>query len=107
MAVIKMIPEPIVNTRITRLAFLSRFTDDEAVAIDLASIDNPAGTSDERIGQASIRRYMSKINAASFVDVAREDTIIGVNVLETMGLIGAGRADEILSTEITSEETPL
>jgi len=95
------------ETKLTRLAFLDRFTDAEAVAIDLASIDNPTGTSEERIGQASIRRYMSKIDAATFVDVAREDTIAGVNVLETMGLIGTGRADEILSTEITSEEAPL
>jgi len=105
MAVVKI--QQAQETKLTILAFLDRFTDDEAVAIDLASIDNPTGTEAERIGQASIRRYMNKINAATFVDVSREDTIAGVNVLETMGLIGVGRADEILSTEITSEEAPL
>ena len=95
------------ETKLTRLAFLNRFTDAEAVVIDLASIDNPAGTNPERVGQASIRRYMQKINAATFVDIARDDTIAGVNALESLGLIAVGRAVEILSTVISSEEAPL
>lgn len=104
MAVIKV--QQAQETKLTRLAFLNRFTDAEAVVIDLASIDDPTGTQQERTGQASIRRYLNKINAATFVDVARDDTIAGVNALESLGLLASGRADEILSTTIDSDERP-
>jgi hypothetical protein len=83
--------------RITRLAFLNRFTDAEAIALDLASIG-------ATIEAASIRRYMQKVNAATFIDLARDDTITGVRQLETVGLIGAGRADHILLDPITELE---
>ena len=85
------------DRKITRLAFLNRFTDAEAIALDLASI----GTT---IEAASIRRYMQKVNAATFIDLSRDDTIAGVRQLETVGLIGAGRADQILEAPITELE---
>lgn len=92
------------STKITRLAFLSRFTDSEAIAIDLASIDNPSGTTQERANSAAIRRYLAKINAATFVDVTRQDTVDGVNALAAMGFITAQRAQEVLSDVISSNE---
>ncbi len=82
---------------ITRLAFLNRFTDEEAVAIDLASI----GTTVEA---AYMRRYMSKVNAATFIDLDRPDTRAGVMALEQNGLLDPGRALEILDAPITTEE---
>lgn len=85
------------DMKITRLAFLNRFTDAEAVAIDLASI----GATPEA---ALIRRFMSKVNAASYIDLAREDTISGVNAMEQAGLIGAGRASIILGPPINEIE---
>ena len=93
--------EPYVSEtrKITRLAFLNRFTDAEAVAIDLASI----GTT---VQAASIRRYLSKVNAASFIDLARQDTRDGVATLETLGLIAAGRATVILDAPISTTEQP-
>lgn len=90
-------PEPPVERKVTRLAFLNRFTDAEAIALDLASI----GTT---IEAASIRRYMQKVNAATFIDLTRDDTITGVRQLETVGLIGTGRADQILLDPITEIE---
>ena len=90
-------PTPAQPKKITQLAFISRFTDAEAIALDLASI----GTT---IEAASIRRYMQKVNAATFIDLARDDTIAGVRQLETVGLIGAGRADHILLDPITELE---
>ncbi len=86
-----------VERKVTRLAFLNRFTDAEAIALDLASI----GTT---IEAASIRRYMQKVNAATFIDLTRDDTITGVRQLETVGLIGAGRADQILLDPVTELE---
>ena len=94
-------PEPEPNQpspkKITQLAFISRFTDAEAIALDLASIG-------ATVEAASIRRYMQKVNAATFIDLGRADTIAGVNQLETVGLIGPGRAEVILTAPITELE---
>lgn len=82
---------------ITRLAFLTRFTDAEAIAIDLASQGaTPAA--------AAMRRYQSKINAATYVDLDRADTRAGVQALELTGLIGEDRAVVILDAEIQDAE---
>lgn len=84
---------------VTRLAFLSRFTDAEAVSIDLASIGST-------VPAASMRRYMSKVNAATFIDLDRPDTRAGVQALEAGGVLAAGRALEILDAPIQPEERP-
>ena len=87
------------NAIITRLAFLSRFTDAEAVALDLASIG-------ATVEAATLRRYMAKVNAATFIDLSREDTRAGVLALETMGILAEGRALEILDSPVQSHEVP-
>lgn len=84
---------------ITRLAMLNRITDQEAVAIDLASI----GSTQQA---ASIRRFMSKVNAAQFVDLNDPDTINGVQFLVSQGLLTAERGDEILTNPIRPKERP-
>lgn len=92
------VAEPVVVPRhITRLAFLSRFTDAEAVAIDLASIGATAPA-------ASMRRYTTKVNASTFIDLGRADTRAGVMALESAGLLAAGRALVILDAPITDQE---
>lgn len=93
-------PEPIAEPRhITRLAFLNRFTDAEAIAIDLASIG-------ATVQAAGMRRYLSKVNAATFIDLAMPDTRAGVQALEAGGVLAAGRATEILDGAILDEERP-
>lgn len=93
-------PEPTTEPRhITRLAFLNRFTDAEAISIDLASIGATAQ-------EAGLRRYMNKVNAATFIDLARPDTRAGVQALEAGGVLAAGRAAEILDIDILDEERP-
>lgn len=88
------------ETKITRLAFLSRFTDTEAITLDLASIG-------ATVEAASIRRYLSKVNAATFIDLSRADTRGGITALEAMGIIGEGRAIEILDSPIQPHEIPV
>ena len=84
---------------ITKLAFMNRFTDGEAVAIDMASrLDT--------VQAAQLRRFLAKVDAATFIDLAREETIIGVRALEQIGLIGQGRAEAILSAPIQYTEIP-
>lgn len=92
-------PTPVVNSKITQLAFLSRFTDAEAIDIDLASI----GATQQA---AAMRRYLNKVNAAKFIDLNRADTRAGVQAIEAAGLIGPGRALEILDNPVQPSEIP-
>lgn len=92
-------PPAALGTQITRLAFLSRFTDAEAVALDLASIG-------ATVPAAALRRYMAKVNAANFIDLSREDTRAGVQALEAMGVLTEGRASEILDAPVMATEVP-
>lgn len=82
---------------ITQLAFLNRFTDEEAISIDLASIG-------ATVEAATIRRYMSKISAASFIDLKSPNISQGVAAMETVNLIDAGRASEIVDTPARADE---
>lgn len=95
----KVVQLPPTPRHITRLAFLTRFTDEEAVAIDLSSI----GTT---IEAAMMRRYLSKVEAASFIDLEREDTRLGVLSLESAGILAEGRALEILDNPVEPHEVP-
>lgn len=83
--------------RVTRLAFLSRFTDDEAIGIDLAS-------QGYTVPAASVRRYLSKVNAAEFIDLTDTATRTGVYALEVANLLAKGRAAEILDAPVTEAE---
>lgn len=85
------------STSITKLAFLNRFTDVEAIAIDLAGQGNTQEA-------ALLRRVQKKMDAVSCIDLSDPDTIYGVTLLENVGLIGADRAQEILSTNISTKE---
>lgn len=89
-------PAPAPPVRITRLAFLSRFTDDEAIAFDLASMG-------ATVQAASMRRYMKKVDAAEYIDLSREDTRAGVLALVGT-LLTAERAAAILDTPPAAHE---
>lgn len=91
------IPQPEMPKYLSQLAFISRFTDTEAVAIDLASIG-------ATVPAATVRRYLQKVNAAEFIDLSREDTRSSVQALEAAGLLGAGRALIILDTPLADQE---
>jgi hypothetical protein len=84
---------------VSRKAFLSRFTDAEAIDIDLASI----GPTREA---ATVRRYLSKVNAAQHIDLADNETRTGVQALEASGLLQPGRALAILDAPIEPKELP-
>ena len=53
---------------------------------------------------ATLRRFMQKVYNATYIDVGLQETIAGVTALETMGIIDAGRAAQILSTTIAEGE---
>ena len=84
---------------VSRKAFLSRFTDAEAIDIDMASM----GATREA---AAVRRYLSKVNAAQHIDLADDETRTGVQGLEAAGLLQPGRALVILDAPIQPKELP-
>ena len=94
-------PQPPVPTErnVSRKAFLSRFTDAEAIDIDMASM----GATREA---ATVRRYLSKVNAAQHIDLADDETRTGVQALEAAGLLQPGRALAILDAPIEPKELP-
>lgn len=98
--------QPVVASRITRLAFRNRFTPTEKAVIELAALDNPSATQPARMQAASLRAYLADLAAATFVDLARPDTRAGVMQLETLGLLAAGRALQILDAPIDAHERP-
>lgn len=70
----------------TKLEFLRRFTQEERVAIRTVAKSNPV-----------LEDYMAMIDLAQDIDTSDPDTQAGVRMLESVGLIGAGRAQEILN----------
>lgn len=92
------------DMRITRLAFRNRFTQAEKVALELAALDDPAAPMAQRQQAAALRATLSDTAAATLIDLIRADTRAGVQMLETAGLLAAGRALEILDAPVTPEE---
>ena len=94
-------------SRVTRLAFRNRFTSSEKIAIEFACLDDPAAPMPQRLQSAALRANQADLAAATFVDLSREDTRAGVQMLETAGLLDEGRALEILDAPIQTDERPL
>lgn len=84
---------PVQRTTITRLAFRNRFTPAEKAALYTAAKEN-----------VQIQIYLDDVNSATFVDLSRTDTREGVIALENAGLIGSGRALEILDSPVKFNE---
>jgi hypothetical protein len=76
----------VVQTKLTKLEYMNRFTDAELAAIYTAA---------KAVVQVEI--WLKKFELATEVDLSDERTIAGLNALEAAGLIGAGRAQEILN----------
>lgn len=95
------------GSRITRLAFRNRFTMAEKTTLELAALDNPSAAMPARQQAAMLRAYLADVAAATFIELTRPDIREGVELLETMGLLGSGRALEILDAPIQPIERPL
>ena len=104
-----LVPDPPapVFARLTKLGFRGRFTQAEKTAIELTSIADPAAPMAQRAQAADIRVYLADVAAATYIDPQRADTRAGVQALEAAGLIGAGRALEILDAPIQADEAYL
>jgi hypothetical protein len=100
-------PEPApanAPSQITRLAFRNRFSTAEKVMLKLAAQDDPAAPPQQRQQAAALAVSMDDMMAATFIDLDNADTRAGVQTMEAMGLIGSGRAAEILDAPVTEGE---
>ncbi|MGE8321278.1 MAG: hypothetical protein ACN6O3_21210, partial [Comamonas sp.] len=91
-------PAPQTEPKASKLAFRNRFTQTEKVAIEIAAIDDASAAMAQRQAAAALRAYLADVAAATFIDLQRPDTRAGVQQLETLGLLAAGRAAVILDT---------
>lgn len=89
---------------ITYWAFRKRFTHAERVGMELAALDDPAAAPAARQAAAAVRVYLADAAAARWIDLDDEDTRIGAQALEAMGLLAAGRATEILDAPVQPAE---
>lgn len=99
-------PAPVTRV-ITKLAFRNRFTQAEKVALEIAALDVPAATLQQRSQAAALRVNQADVQAATFIDLSRADTRAGVQALEAGGLLAAGRALQILDAPIQDSEVPI
>lgn len=81
------------DMRITKLAFKQRFTQEERIAIREAAKTIP-----------QVYDFEDLVNSATFIDLQRVDTVIDVNAIEQLALIGTGRAMEILTAPAQEHE---
>jgi hypothetical protein len=79
---------------LTKLEYLRRFNQDERIAIRSAAEVSP-----------QLQDYLAMMELAQDIDTDDADTIGAVTMLEQVGLIGAGRAAEILASPVAVEST--
>ena len=97
-------PAVLVEAKLTRLAFRTRFTQAEKVGLELASLDNPSADMSARALAAGLRVALADQRDATFIDLNLAATRAGVEQLETFGLLAAGRAAEILDAPVQDDE---
>ena len=91
---------------ITNLAFDLRFTPEERVAIEMASLDDTNAPDEIRQQAAYIRVALQRADKASWTDLDDPVTRASVQQFEQYGLIGEGRAAAILDASVQDAERP-
>lgn len=99
-------PAQSLGTKITRLALRDRIGTPALVAIELASVHNPAATPQQQAFAAQLRVMTENVRIATFIDLSHPDTRGGIQALEAAGLIPAGAAAQILDAPVQAVEVP-
>lgn len=98
---------------IKRLSFALRFSQQERIDIEVASLDQSTDAKasrdqrdqiQSRMLAAAIRDSRRLIGDGERVDLRAQTTRDSVTILEKFGLLGVGRSAQILDTEPTPEE---
>jgi hypothetical protein len=93
-----IVPPAPTPPRLSRLAFQSRYTLAEQVAIELAASDQAPSVS--ATDAATLRVFDRALSNATDVDVTDPRTIAGVEFHASLGLIAPARVAEILTAPI-------
>jgi len=88
---------PAQSRKISKLSLRNRFTLEEKSAIESFS----RGSGEYNILLAV---WIADFNVSSYIDLDRADVIEGINFLEQLQLIAAGRASVILNTPVSNSE---
>jgi len=91
---------------ITRLAFRGRVGQTARIAIELAAIDNPAGTEQERQAAALFRDLKAEQENSTYIQLNRPDLPAKLAQLEAAGILAQGQADSIITDPVGSVELP-
>lgn len=97
------------NRHITKLAYRGRFTTAEKTAFELAAIHDYAQAIDSQrnVLAAGIRAWQADFQSANgYIDLDDPRTRATTEALEAGGLIGEGRALQILDAPIEAHERP-
>lgn len=95
-----------ITRHISRLAFRNRLTQPEKIAFEMAQVDDPAAVLTVRETAAALRVMEKDLSAGQYVDLNAAATQAGLAQLEALGIIAAGRADEIIWGDILPIEVP-
>jgi hypothetical protein len=91
---------------ITKLAFRNRFTQAEKIAFEMAQVDDPTATQDVRLAAAAVRVLEKDLAASAYADMNNPAVQAGLHQLEAIGVLGVGRAEEIIWGDIEPYEVP-
>ena len=82
-------PQPTYKTQFLPLEFLSKFTEQEQIAVVQATLSS-----------AQLKLWYDKMLAASFIDLSDPRTVGGLTALVSFGLLTEARKNEILTPEL-------
>lgn len=91
---------------ITYWAFRKRFTHAERVGLELAALDDPAASAQQRQQSAGVRVYLADAAAADWIDLDDADSRDSLAALEALGLLAEGRAAQITDAPVLPGERP-
>ena len=101
-------PEPAQESfrRLSVTAWRRRFTRDERIAIELAQLDDPIASMEQRRAAAALRSDIRDQENVQYIDLDDPDVLSGLLNLESFGLIAVGRSSEIQQPDAQPEERP-
>ncbi len=91
---------------ITRLAFMSRFTQEELVHLKLVSVVNPADPVEAQRLSAEVAVFHDQLFVADYVDLDDPRVTQYIQYLAYLGVLDADRATQIMTSPVRDSERP-
>lgn len=91
---------------ITPRAFRARFTPQERAAIEFAATDDPNASQEDRLAAAGLRADLRETDASNYIDLGLVKSTNRLAPLVVLGVLAAGRPDEITDAIVQDSERP-